>query len=606
MAAGSKKSSSRGRKAGAKRTSVSRSRTVFGNARLQRDFESWLHATGACDRPMIPEVAESITHIFDALSAANRRFDATAWLPTDIDHLLDVVLVSGAVIDEDTARVEIAIHTALFLSFLAETIGWSGPGEDLQYCIDRVVDYVDGVLDTPPADLVLPPVSAADEMAALTALPVIGRLDKLLGWVGPGRPVTATGALKLGLVPEAAALFGVDVVTTGGRTTRADAEPTLFPAATPPAAPPLSVRSMWDLPILADCWTVAVATGLLAVDATTVRPGPAAALWHTPDADPESLLALRRSAVAETLVAALDSRRRGVFGALDDAAHEAVCDVLIAAFAGPVRPPAAAEHDAGQSDADVTPLPTLLDGMTLDRLDRLVSEGIVDGSDGYAIADPLKPAVRRALMTLSGQEEAAAPTPSRTWYTMKISLKDTRPPVWRRLVLDGDLTLADLHDAIQAAFDWDDSHLHEFSVGPAYSGGVVYLPGDQIADRETLGLPVAEESVSIAAALPEVGGRLTYLYDFGDDWIHQLRVEKITAHADGAPERRCLTGRGAAPVEDSGGPWGWADLVARANNPRDDNHEDARDWLGLAVGERLDPSIFNGDEVEARLRALFG
>lgn len=112
--------------------------------------------------------------------------------------------------------------------------------------------------------------------------------------------------------------------------------------------------------------------------------------------------------------------------------------------------------------------------------------------------------------------------------TVRISLEGTHIPVWRRIRLDATLPLAALHDVIQSAFGWEDSHLHEFSVGPAYSGGKVFIPAEDFAHRDVVGTAVPEEEVAVGLLLGSVGDRLTYLYDFGDDWIHHIEVELST------------------------------------------------------------------------------
>ena len=83
---------------------------------------------------------------------------------------------------------------------------------------------------------------------------------------------------------------------------------------------------------------------------------------------------------------------------------------------------------------------------------------------------------------------------------------------------------------------------------------------------------------------------MTYTYDFGDDWVHSIKLEKILASDDGDGQLpRCTAGRGAAPAEDSGGTWGWANIVEAVNDPRHEEHKEYREWLGMLPGETLDP-----------------
>ncbi|QOV98830.1 plasmid pRiA4b ORF-3 family protein [Rhodococcus pyridinivorans] len=102
-----------------------------------------------------------------------------------------------------------------------------------------------------------------------------------------------------------------------------------------------------------------------------------------------------------------------------------------------------------------------------------------------------------------------------------------------------------------------------------------------------------------------MGSKLTYEYDFGDRWIHEIVVEAIGDIEPDAPRAVCTTRRGMAPAEDSGGSWGWEHLVETVNDPTADKHEDIRDWLGLEPGERVDPKAFDLNVPNGRLRRLF-
>lgn len=238
-----------------------------------------------------------------------------------------------------------------------------------------------------------------------------------------------------------------------------------------------------------------------------------------------------------------------------------------------------------------------------ERIDALVADGLLDNTDVYRVPDALKPAVHRALSVLAGELVITRPGPR---YTMKVSLLDTQPPVWRRLVIDSGMTLPDLHDAIQTAYAWDDSHLHRFDSGRSRVKGRSYLPADQFDDGGFFDSnTVVEDAVTIAEALPKVGSKLTYLYDYGDGWEHEIIVESIGEIDESAQRATCIAGSGMAPVEDSGGPWGWSQLVATANDPKSEDYEEIREWLGVAAGEQIDPTMFDVNEANTRLRRLF-
>ena len=141
-------------------------------------------------------------------------------------------------------------------------------------------------------------------------------------------------------------------------------------------------------------------------------------------------------------------------------------------------------------------------------------------------------------------------------YILTATLAHIRPKIWRQLRVPGDLTLAGLHQVLQAAFGWKNSHLHEFEVGKQRYG----VP-DPDAAREI----EDEADITIAHVLPYKSSTMQYVYDIGDSWIHNISVARI----EDAPPKRgthslsprgptaavaCLGGQRACPPEDCGGP----------------------------------------------------
>ena len=199
------------------------------------------------------------------------------------------------------------------------------------------------------------------------------------------------------------------------------------------------------------------------------------------------------------------------------------------------------------------------------------------------------------------QDELARVTPpaaldsarSGLLYQLKITLLGvTKPPVWRR-VLVPDITLRDLHDVIQLAMGWEDDHLHMFSTGGQDYG----TPG--------MGLDCADDArVRVSQILAGPGDRLRYTYDFGDDWEHDIVVEKTRPAAPGEARPSCVAGKGACPPEDCGGAWGYAELKEVLADPADEGHLDRLEWMGLDTGEDFDPSEFSAADVNARLSVL--
>jgi hypothetical protein len=178
-------------------------------------------------------------------------------------------------------------------------------------------------------------------------------------------------------------------------------------------------------------------------------------------------------------------------------------------------------------------------------------------------------------------------------YQLKVTLRDVRPPVWRRLLVPGSATLGDLHRMIMKSMGWLDCHLHEFEVG-----GVRYAPPDPEADDWGLAPACDEGSARLARVAPRAGMRFDYTYDFGDDWVHSILVEAVGPVEAGRAYPACIAGRRACPPEDVGGPWGYAEFLAALADPEHEEHEDYLDW----VGGFFDPAEFHLAETDEALR----
>ena len=189
-------------------------------------------------------------------------------------------------------------------------------------------------------------------------------------------------------------------------------------------------------------------------------------------------------------------------------------------------------------------------------------------------------------------------------YRVRVDLKGTKPPLWRRLELASDLDLAEVHNIIQAAFGWTDSHLHRFSSGPhSYSHDAEhYLCPFDAAEGET-GIPEAE--VRLDEVLADVGDKLFYTYDFGDDWEHTIRLEAVSRQDHSAPRAICTGGRRPGPAEDCGGVYGY-ELIASATDPTHPDHPDAVAEFGRFYGNDVGPrgfyvTPFDADEINSAL-----
>ncbi len=191
-------------------------------------------------------------------------------------------------------------------------------------------------------------------------------------------------------------------------------------------------------------------------------------------------------------------------------------------------------------------------------------------------------------------------------YRVRVDLSGAKPPLWRRLELASDLFLDDVHDAIQAAFGWTDSHLHRFSSGPPWSGrdAEQYLCAFDV-DEGDVGVP--EQEVRLDELLVDVGDRLHYTYDYGDDWQHAITLEAVGPRDADTLRAVCTAGRRPDPPEDCGGVHGY-ELRVAAGDPAHPGHDAATAELAEMYGEDvaadlIAPVPFDVDEVNAALAA---
>lgn len=184
-------------------------------------------------------------------------------------------------------------------------------------------------------------------------------------------------------------------------------------------------------------------------------------------------------------------------------------------------------------------------------------------------------------------------------FVVRLDLDGAKPPVWRRLRLAGELTLDRVHEVIQLAMGWTDTHLHRFVMGPKARDWRTepFLSAYDVAQGD---VGVAEADVRLDEVLREPGDRLFYEYDFGDAWNHTLKVERVEPWRPGGRTASCLDGRRACPPENVGGVHGYATILQALAGKVDP--EDA-DWLAevLSTLPGFDPVAFDAAETDRLL-----
>ncbi|MBI4192690.1 MAG: plasmid pRiA4b ORF-3 family protein [Betaproteobacteria bacterium] len=176
-------------------------------------------------------------------------------------------------------------------------------------------------------------------------------------------------------------------------------------------------------------------------------------------------------------------------------------------------------------------------------------------------------------------------------YQIKVTLNGIRPPVWRRLLVLSSLSLRDVHDILQVAIGWTDSHLHQF-----VAKGTFYGEPDPEFGMERLD----ETRVRLDQVLRTEKNAMTYEYDFGDSWQHKIVLEKVLANPEARFVPSCLAGARACPPEDCGGIWGYANLLKIISDSSHPEHAEMLEWLG----DEFDPERFDISETNSILARM--
>lgn len=172
-------------------------------------------------------------------------------------------------------------------------------------------------------------------------------------------------------------------------------------------------------------------------------------------------------------------------------------------------------------------------------------------------------------------------------YQIHLSLQESAPEIWRRLLVHPETTLVDLHRIIQTVMGWTNSHLHQFVHGQVY-----YAPKEFEIDYAK-----NSRKVKLNAVMKKENDHILYEYDFGDSWLHDIILEKILPFDKTVQIPGCMDGRGNCPPEDCGGIWGYQDLVAILSNPKHKDYLRKSEWLG----SELDPDYFDKEVINKQL-----
>ncbi len=175
-----------------------------------------------------------------------------------------------------------------------------------------------------------------------------------------------------------------------------------------------------------------------------------------------------------------------------------------------------------------------------------------------------------------------------TVHVLKVTLREVKPAVWRRVVVRSETPLSKFARILEAVMGWEGYHLHMFDVG-----GVLFGEPDEDSDYV-----LDERHATVKHVLPRMKSKLRWDYDFGDGWEHDLIVETIESPQDRMRYPACLAGKRACPPEDCGGVPGYEELLVVLADPNHPEHEHMVSWVPAG----FDPAVFDLLAANRRMR----
>ena len=187
-------------------------------------------------------------------------------------------------------------------------------------------------------------------------------------------------------------------------------------------------------------------------------------------------------------------------------------------------------------------------------------------------------------------------------YYLRVILENSKPVIWRDILVPSDLSLEALHYVIQTVMGWENSHAHQFIAEKViYSNDTERNNVDDeygLLDTEELEKQNCnEKKYTVGNLLTKEGASIVYEYDLGDSWTHQVELRKILPVDANVRQPRCIKGEKACPPEDCGGIWGYTDMLESLQNTEDTH---ILTWFG----ENFNPTDFDIEAINKTLRRL--
>lgn len=183
-------------------------------------------------------------------------------------------------------------------------------------------------------------------------------------------------------------------------------------------------------------------------------------------------------------------------------------------------------------------------------------------------------------------------------YTLRITLLNVVPAVWRSVQLPSTISLSGLNDVLQAVMGWENAHLHQF-----IKGKESYMPAEILTESDFWGSTKTLDytDITLDALLGRKGSKIHYEYDFGDGWMHEIQLEEQRSYLKGEESFfLLLDGANACPPEDCGGSFGYRVLQEAMKYPDSEAYRGYMDWLS----EPFNPEEFALGEIQLLLQQL--
>lgn len=579
--------------------SIPRLQAVAALDALTMDFLPWAQKYVGADTKNAMAMFAQITDLLGDYAQVTGATEITRIDPTRLAHAMNE-LPYGHPEDMDSSGMTATL--LLYLDFLNQTGRWTGT--DMDYVMIR--DLLDG-RDLDKAGIIeLPEVSEGEALAYFEIMPLVQYARNLVQWIDESKEITSTEALKLKDVVAGAARVGVEV-----RTKRDAADPGI----------PL-VHSMHQIERLKLIWEALLISGILSASSTRVMPTADAKIFveQQPESEAceltEKFIGFFLIITGEYIHDTHGSKGRHIRGRL-------MQNLDLALY--PEKPET---PRIDGSSVDLINRSLILWMLKLQEL-GVVNVGkhfdvdlaltrSVDMFSMYVTRDELnsrktedpavaEPGINKMSVGHAGKPTGLPDLPAALEdqsLQLRVVLEYSEPPIWRRLVVPASMNLGDMHFALQVAFGWNNSHLHNFEQRSADGSQVFRFSNGDMDDDMAEDEDEDEDQVSVGRLARQPEDTFYYNYDFGDSWRLKLTLEKAVDTAQGQLVR-CTGGGMRSPVDDIGGIPGWEYAIEVLADSEHEDHQQYREILDLRPGRTFNPSDFSAQSIDEEFGRLF-